>query len=208
VNGVSRSIPTTVILFALNVFAIGHAAELSGAALARALQHGGYVLVMRHASAPTAPPSAAEADPGNPDRQRQLDGAGKAAATAMGNAIRKLNMRVGRVWSSPTYRALETARLAGLPPPKTAPELGDRGRSMSAATGEQSAWLRTKTGERPRSGTDSILITHQPNIAAAFGQDAQGLGDGEALVFKPTADGESTLVARIPMADWPRLAGG
>jgi phosphohistidine phosphatase SixA len=184
------------------------AADLSGAALVGALQHGGYILVMRHASSPQTPPSAAEADPGNPNRERQLDTAGKAAAAAMGTAIRELHIRVGHVWSSPTYRALETARLAGLPTPTIAPELGDHGQSMSAATDDESAWLRAKADQRPRPGTDDILITHQPNIAAAFGQAAQGLGDGEALVFRPQGGGKSALVARIPMTDWPRLAGG
>lgn len=184
------------------------AADLSGADLVRALQGGGYVLVMRHAASPQAPPSAAETDPGNPNRERQLDATGKAAAAAMGGAIRKLHIRVGRVWSSPTYRALETAQLAGLPTPKVAPELGDHGRSMSAATDDESAWLRAKADLRPHPGTDDILITHQPNIAAAFGPAAQGLGDGEALVFKPQRSGAPDLVARIPMADWPRLAGG
>ncbi len=179
---------------------------MDGAALARALQHGGYVLVMRHASSPPASPSAAEADPGNPDRQRQLDATGKAAAVAMGAAIHRLHIHVGQVWSSPTYRARQTARLAGWPTPMTAPELGDHGQSMSASTGQQAAWLRAKAAERPRPGTDVVLITHQPNIAAAFGQDAAGLGDGEALVFKPEGGGREELVGRIPMGDWPTLA--
>ena len=184
------------------------AAELQGAALARALQHGGYVLVMRHAASPTALPTPAEADPGNPNRERQLDAAGKAAATAMGAAMRSLHLRIGRVWSSPTYRALETARLAGLPQSTAAPELGDHGQSMSAATSDQSAWLTSKAAERPPAGADNILITHQPNIAAAFGDAAKGLGDGEALVFQPDRKGRAVLVAHIPMADWPKLAGG
>lgn len=183
-------------------------AELAGPELAKALRHGGYVLVMRHASSPASPPPAAEADPGNPTRERQLDAAGRAAATAMGEAIRKLHIRVGRVWSSPTYRALETARLAGLPKPTPAPQIGDHGQSMSAATGDQSDWLKARAAERPRPGTDTVLITHQPNVAAAFGEDAKGLGDGEALVFRPEGAGKAELVARIPMNDWPKLAGG
>ena len=161
---------------------------------------------MRHAASPPAPPSAAEADPGNPNRERQLDASGRAAATAMGVAIRRLHIPIGQVWSSPTYRALETARLAGLPPPVTAPELGDHGLSMSAATSGQSEWLKAKSAERPRQGTDTVLITHQPNIAAAFGQAAVGLRDGEALVFRPLAPGRAELVGKVPMTEWPALA--
>jgi phosphohistidine phosphatase SixA len=183
------------------------AADLSGPALVSALQRGGYVLVMRHAASPQAPPSAAEADPGNLNHERQLDAAGEAAAIAMGRAIATLRIRIGQVWSSPTYRALETARLAGFPKPMTAPEIGDHGQSMSAATAGQSAWLKDRAAERPKAGTDTILITHQPNIAAAFGRDAQGLGDGEALVFRPEGHGHAELVGRVQMADWPKLAG-
>jgi phosphohistidine phosphatase SixA len=199
---------TFVILGAVLLAGTAGAAELQGPALTKALQRGGYVLVMRHAASPAAPPSAAEADPGNPQQERQLDAEGKAAATAMGAAVRKLHLRIGRVWSSPTYRALETARLAELPQPTAAAELGDHGQSMSAATGDQSAWLKAKAAERPRAGVDNVLITHMPNIAAAFGDAAKGLGDGEALVFQPDGKGHAELVARIPMADWPKLAGG
>ena len=181
---------------------------LSGPSLAKALQGGGYVLVMRHAASPMTPPSAAEADPGNPNHERQLDASGKTAAVAMGAAIGKLHIRIGKVWSSPTYRALETARLAGLPKPRSAPELGDHGQSMTAAAADQSTWLKAKAAERPRAGTDNILITHFPNIAAAFGQAAQGLGDGEALVLEPDGKRQATLVARIPMTEWPKLSGG
>jgi phosphohistidine phosphatase SixA len=190
----------------LALAAAAHAAELTGSDLIRALQRGGYVLVMRHASSPAQPPSGEEADPGNPNHERQLDAAGKDAATAMGSAIRKLHVRVGKVWSSPTYRALETARLAGFPKPTAAPELGDHGASMSATTGDQSIWLRAKAAEPPRRGTDTVLVTHFPNISAAFGDEAKGISDGEALVFRPSPGGRADLVGRIKIEDWPSLA--
>ena len=202
-----KAFATTLCLLAAAVSGPAKAAAISGPALAKALHRGGYVLVMRHAASPMTPPGAAEADPANPRHERQLDAAGKAAASGMGAAIRTLHIRIGRVWSSPTYRALETARLAGLPTPTTAAELGDRGQSMSAAADDQSAWLKAKAGEPPQPGTDDVLITHMPNIAAAFGEAAKGLGDGEALVFEPDRTGHAELVARIPMADWPKLAG-
>lgn len=201
--------PTRLLLaFALLAALAGPAtaAGLQGRALADALRHGGYVLVMRHASSPASPPDAAEADPGNSGLQRQLDSRGKASAMAMGEAVRQLHMRIGQVWSSPTFRALQTARLAGLPTPMASPELGDRGHTMSAASGAQSDWLKIKAAEPPRRGTDNILITHQPNIAAAFGPVASGLGDGEALVFEPLGHGRDRLVGRIPIAAWPLLA--
>ena len=45
----------------------------------------------------------------------------------MGKALRDLKIPVGEVLSSPTYRALATARLAQLANPQSHAELGDRG---------------------------------------------------------------------------------
>lgn len=179
----------------------------SGAALVEALRHGGYVLVMRHAHAPEAPPSAAEADPANRNRERQLDAAGRSAALAMGSALRKLHLPIGTVWSSPTYRARETARLAGLPKPGIASELGDSGHSMQAATNDQAHWLETLANRQPRAGTNTVIVTQYPNIKAAFGDEAANMGDGEALVLRP-ANGAPRLVGRITIDQWPQLAAG
>src|SRR5579872_5288153 len=102
---------------------------LSGAALVGALRHGGYVILMRHASSPRTPPDPAQAEPDNVQHERQLDDRGRASARALGDALRRLKLPLGEVLSSPTYRALETARLAQLAA-KAEPELGDAGHSM------------------------------------------------------------------------------
>jgi phosphohistidine phosphatase SixA len=180
--------------------------ELQGAALIRALQRGGYVLVMRHAHAPLQPPAASAADPANTNHERQLDETGRSTARAMGTALKSLHIPVGEVWSSPTYRARETVRLAGLPNPRIAPELGDQGHSMQAASGDQGAWLRTKTAQAPRAGTDIVIVSHAPNISAAFGQTAANLGDGGTLVFHPRRGLPPQFVGRIPIEKWPSLA--
>lgn len=179
------------------------AQALSGPALVQALQMGGYVIVMRHAHAPEAPP--AQPDRANAGHERQLDEAGRAAATAMGEALKRLRLPLGEVWSSPTYRARETARLAGLPKPRLAPELGDRGKSMQAVGADQGAWLRDTAGRPPRAATDTVIVTQMPNITAAFGQAAAGLGDGGALVFHAAPGKPPELVARVPIDAWPKL---
>jgi phosphohistidine phosphatase SixA len=181
--------------------------QLQGAALVRALQQGGYVLVMRHAHAPTEPPAPGAADLANPNHERQLNEVGRTAAQAMGRAINGLHIPVGEVWSSPTYRARETVRLAGLPEPRIAPELGDQGHSMQAASNDQGAWLRTKAAQLPQPGTNTVIVSHSPNISAAFGEAAAGLGDGGTLVFHPQRALPPQLVGRIPVEDWQRLAG-
>jgi phosphohistidine phosphatase SixA len=181
------------------------AETLAGPALVRALRSGGYVIVMRHAASPRDPPSQETAAEGNSKRERQLDANGADTATDMGQALKALAIPIGDVWSSPTFRALQTARFIGLPMPRTADQLGDGGQNMQAAAASQSAWLRSRVAERPRSGTNTLLITHFPNISAAFGSDAAGVADGEALIFRPNGT-EAELVARVKIEDWPRLA--
>lgn len=182
---------------------------LSSKDLVAALRTGGYVIAMRHASSPATPPAAEQADAGNVQLERQLDETGRAAARAMGDALRRLHIPVGEVLSSPTYRALETVRLAQLGQAKTYSQLGDAGRSMqSDPSGKRAAWLRAKVAESPSTGTNTVMVTHLPNLSEAFGKDAAGLGDGEALVFRPKGRGKVALVGRIRIDDWPRWAAG
>lgn len=121
---------------------------------------------------------------------------GKDDATQMGNALRRLKIPIGEVLSSPTYRALETARYAKLPDPRTAPELGENGASMQGVTAAQAEWLRNHVKEFPK-GTNTLLVTHYPNLKAAFPQDAANLCDGEALIFGPDGKGGAILIARV-----------
>ena len=194
------------LLTALTLPGAAQAETLSGTALVQALRQGGYVLLMRHASSPHDVPDKATANPDNVKPERQLDQTGRDTAMAMGAAMKKLGIPVGDVLSSPTYRALETVKLAGFGTAKTYEELGDRGASMSAqAVVGWASWLKMRVSKKPRVGTNSILVTHSPNIAAAFPGEARGLSDGEVLVFLPEGTG-AVLVARVKIEEWPRLA--
>jgi hypothetical protein len=194
------------ILAGMPVTGTAQADTLSGTGLVTALHQGGYVLVMRHASSPPAPPTAATAEHDNTGLERQLDESGRSAAQAMGRAFKTLSIPVGQVWSSPTYRALETVRLAGLPNPTTAVELGDGGQSMHAASMDQTVWLRARLAETPRAGTNTVVVTQFPNIQDAFGQSASGLAEGEALVVRPGSAGADEIVGRVKIDAWPALA--
>lgn len=177
---------------------------LSGGAVIRALQHGGYVIVMRHASSPREAPTQQNADADNVNRQRQLDQAGRASAIAMGKALRKLKIPIGDVYTSPTYRARETAQLAQLPNPRTIIELGDGGRSMQSITENQAEWLRKRSAQLP-SGVNTIIVTQFPNISRAFPQWASGLADGEALVLGSDGNGRLAVIGRIKIEEWPQF---
>lgn len=199
---VFQNVTLPAVVLALS--ATASAQTLSGAQLVSALQRGGYIIVMRHASSPMQPPARNEADPGNSKDERQLDDHGKAEATEMGNELRRLKIPIGEVLSSPTYRALETARYAKLPVARPVPELGENGASMQGVTNDQAEWLRRRVKQFPK-GTNTLLVTHYPNLKAAFPQDSANLADGEALVFGPDGKGGATLVARMKIEDWAKL---
>jgi phosphohistidine phosphatase SixA len=175
--------------------------------LLAALQKGGYVILMRHASSPGTPPEPAQADAENIKHERQLDANGRASAQALGAALRRLRVPVSNVLSSPTYRALETARLAQLPSPQTFDELGDAGKGMGPDKGgTRGVWIRSRVAQGPKPGANTIIITHYPNITEAFGDDAKDLSEGEALILRPDGRGGASLVGRVRIEDWPKLA--
>jgi phosphohistidine phosphatase SixA len=175
-------------------------------ALLQALRTGGLVIAMRHTHSPNTLPDAAQAEAGNTQHERQLDATGRDTAAALGAALLRLRIPVGQVHSSPTFRALQTARLAKLPTPQTPAQLGDGGQSMQGdSSGSRGAWLRTLTAQAPQAGTNTWIITHFPNLTEAFPDDAKGLADGEALVLRPDGHGNATLLARVHIEDWGRL---
>jgi len=160
---------------------------------------------MRHASSPGARPDAAQTDPDNPRHERQLDEAGRASARAMGEAFRRLRIPIGAVLSSPAYRALETVRLAALGPAQPDEQLGDAGHGPTDAGGARGAWLRGKVTQAPKAGTNTLIVTHAPNIRAAYPIESSDLTEGEALIFRPDGYGGGSFIAHVRIEDWPRL---
>lgn len=182
---------------------LSQAPQTTTSDLVGALRTGGYVIVMRHASSPREAPDKATANPDNIKLERQLDETGRSSVIAMGKAIGKLKIPIGDVFSSPTYRAMETVRLAQLPNPHPQAELGDGGQSMQAANDAQATWLRDRVS-RARAGTNILVVTHMPNLTRAF-PEWGAVADGEAIVLKPDGKGSATVVGRIKIEEWPRL---
>jgi phosphohistidine phosphatase SixA len=180
------------------------AQALKDEALVQALRQGGYVIVMRHASSPRQAPDKAAANPDNVKVERQLDQEGRTTATALGQAWRALKIPVGEVLSSPTYRALETVHYAQLGNAKTFPELGDNGQSMQGGTAAQAAWLQKQVIQFPK-GTDTVILTHLPNLTGAFPQWANGMADGEAMILGPDGKGGAAMVARVKIEEWSSM---
>ena len=60
-------------------------------------------------------------------------------------------------------------------------------------------------GTAPKPGTNTILITHKPNIVDALGKDWFDVKEGEASIFRPEYSSYK-LLARVQMDEWSRIA--
>ncbi len=170
---------------------------LTGQPLVAALEHGGYVIVMRRASTSKQAPEGRRASPGNPFHEPELDAMGEATVEAMGYAFRKFSIPVDQTYSSPAFSAYQTAHFFGFGQRHRVAELGP--------DHPDAAWLRARVQQPPASGRNDVIVTQQANLEAAFGTEAAGLEPGEALIFKP-AGGNSEIVGRMPIKDWAKLA--
>jgi broad specificity phosphatase PhoE len=181
-------------------------AAMDDKALAAALKAGGFVVVVRHGA---TFPDQADTDPLHPDNvaaQRNLNDKGKALATAFGAALKEIGVPVGRVYTSQFNRAYETAVLAGFKNIEKTADLTEGGLVVSPNENNRRAEaLRKMLGVPPNAGTNTVLITHKPNIIDALGKDWFDVKEGEASIFRPE-NGSYKLVARVQMADWPRIA--
>ena len=185
------------------------AAPLSAAdesELANALRAGGLVILVRHGA---TFPDQADTDPFHPDNiaaQRNLNDKGKALAKAFGEGLRQIGAPVGKVYTSLFNRAYETAVLAGFTDIEKTADITEGGLVVSPNENNRRAEaLRKMLGTAPKPGTNTVIITHKPNIVDALGKDWFDVKEGEASIFRPD-DGKFVLVARLQMADWPRIA--
>ena len=174
--------------------------------IAQALRAGGLVLVVRHGA---TFPDKADTDPLNFDNiaaQRNLNDKGKALAKAFGDALRQAGVPVGKVYTSKYNRAYETAVIAGFKDIEKTTDLTEGGLIVSPNENNRRAdAFRKMIAVAPTDHTNTILITHQPNIVAALGKDWFDVKEGEASIFRP-AEGGYKLVARVQMDEWPRIA--
>jgi broad specificity phosphatase PhoE len=174
--------------------------------IAQALRSGGLVILVRHGA---TFPDQADTDPLNFDNiatQRNLNDQGKALAKAFGESLRQAGVPVGKVYTSKYNRAYETAVLAGFKDIEKTADITEGGLVVSPnENARRVAALRKMLGTLPAAGTNTVLITHQPNIIAALGKDWFDVKEGEASIFRP-ANGSYTLIARVQMDEWPRIA--
>lgn len=185
----------------------GHAQQRpDDADLVQALKAGGHVIVVRHGATNSKQADTDPLHPANIAKQRQLSDKGVAAAKALGAAFKTIGMPVGNVLTSQFNRAYQTAVLAGLPKPQKTMDLSEGGLVVSPDENtRRAAALRKLAATAPASGTNTVIVTHKPNVIDAFGKDWFEVKEGEASIFKPDGAGQR-LIARLQMDEWSKLA--
>ena len=164
------------------------------------------MIVLRHGA---TVPDQADTDPLNFDNiaaQRNLNDSGKALAKAFGDALRQARVPVGTVYTSKYNRAYETAVIAGFVDIEKTADITEGGLVVSPnENSRRIEAFRKMLGSVPQPGTNTILITHKPNIYDALGKDWFDVKEGEASFFRPE-NGSYKLLARVQMDEWPGIA--
>jgi broad specificity phosphatase PhoE len=178
-------------------------------ALVAALKQGGHVIVLRHGATNR---DQADTDPlnhGNMTQQRLLSPQGKDVARQMGAALRALGIPLGQIYTSKFQRAIETGMLVSEREVVQSLDITEGGLVVSPLENDRrAAALQKLAGTMPAAGTNTLIVTHKPNILDAFGKDWFEVKEGEASVFKPDSAGTGQLVARLQAADWIKAAHG
>ena len=188
--------------FGIGAQATPSLAQQSARAAFEDLRNGGYVVVIRHGRTNESPTNPKEESPTNLadcTGQFMLNETGKAQARAIGDAFKRASIPVGKVLASGYCRAIEMARLAfgrtllleafvpvaGAPVPPPWPARVELMKEMIATV--------------PEAGTNTILVTHFPNVRAALGVQ---INFGDAALVKPDGHGGAAVVARVLSKDW------
>jgi phosphohistidine phosphatase SixA len=161
------------------------AQELSQSAVFTALQRGGLVVLIRHASAPgTFDPPGFKLD--DCSTQRNLGEQGKQQAIAIGETLKANNVAIESIFSSQWCRCLETARLA-FPSSAVEPTSFLNSPTGTAPTLRQTRieqWRKhiQQFGSQKEKLKNRIYITHNFNIMDLTGE---AVAEGQALVLDP-----------------------
>jgi phosphohistidine phosphatase SixA len=167
------------------------------------LQRGGYLVYFRHGATDSSQVDSDPSNLANCATQRNLTDQGRAQARAIGEAFRTLEIPVDKALTSEYCRAKEYAQLSvgsgEVEPSLALPDpLPPEGRQANTAAFQRILAIP------PPSGTNTIFVSHSPNIRDATGVDLPV--EGEAAILQPNPGSGPTLVARILPDEWPALA--
>ena len=191
---------------ALSLLAASEQSAPAQADWINALRQGGYVIVFRHGATHQDQADTDPLNPSNVAQQRQLNDAGRAKAKEIGEAFRKLRIPVGQVHTSVFNRAVENGSLMNLGEVTPSLDIAEGGLVVTPTENNRRAQaLRRLATTVPPAGTNTVVITHKPNLLDAFGKDWFDVREGEASVFQP-GDGGYESIVRVQPDEWSKLA--
>ena len=101
--------------------------------------------------------------------------------------MHKLRIPVSLVQTSQFQRAVDTGTLLGFGDIKPTADVTEGGLVVTPNENNRRAdALRKLAGTVPAAGTNTVIVSHKPNIMDAFGKDWFDIREGEASVFKRT----------------------
>lgn len=176
--------------------------------IVHALRDGGYNIYFRHAQTDWSQSDRIDKygdwTSCDPTRVRQLSDAGRATARAVGEAMRRLAIPVGRVLASPYCRAVDTARHMALGPVETTTAVMNmRAAEYFGGRDAVIATARALLSTPPPAGTNTVIAAHG-NVARAATPVYPG--EAEGVVFRPSVNGEFSFVGRLAPEQWTTLA--
>jgi phosphohistidine phosphatase SixA len=154
----------------------------------------GYVLLLRHTIAPGV------GDPENfklndCSTQRNLSQVGRDDAKAVGDWLKRRDIKISRVESSRWCRAKQTAQLLGIGRVRLNSNLDSLFESADPAKAIQTVRVKKQIVDwRNKSGL-LVLVGHFVNIGAVAGV---GVGSGEGVLVKADSKGKITVVGLTP----------
>jgi len=174
--------------------------------LIKNLGKGGYVLYMRHAASDRSQTDTDTADLSNCKTQRNLSAAGREQASAIGKAIKTLNIPIGTVTTSPYCRCVDTAQLAFGRGVKS-DDLRFTISADEAKTKQLSNALQKLLSTIPEDGTNAVIVAHTGNLKEAA--KVWPKPEGVLHIFKPLGNkglGDKGFehVGRIAPNQWPQ----
>lgn len=174
--------------------------KLSGAALIKELQKGGYVIYFRHGiTSEFGEKDVQDADLDDCARQRNLSDAGQAQTKEIGKSFQALRIPTGDVFASPYCRCMDTARnIFGKAVKSKALHFAIHLRTTDRTS--ITAQLLDLLAKVPAAGTNTGLVSHTANLQEAVGIWPKP--EGIAHVFKPKGDGTFTYVGTMQPEAW------
>jgi phosphohistidine phosphatase SixA len=154
----------------------------------------GYVLLLRHTIAPGV------GDPENfklndCSTQRNLSQVGRDDAKAVGDWLKRRDIKISRVESSRWCRAKQTAQLLGIGRVRLNSNLDSLFESADPAKAIQTVRVKKQIVDwRNKSGL-LVLVGHFVNIGAVTGV---GVGSGEGVLVKADSKGKIVVVGLTP----------